>query len=99
MTLGFVARAMRKGLTLAGEPSSLRGSPCGNVHLELNVDLYAGIGDNANDNHVVRYHVASIDVAYAPKVGDVLVHPDGTFKLDRMIDDHGVVRQFRVVAA
>ena len=93
-------RAVQRGLAILGEPSSLDGTPCGSVHIARNVDLYAGIMDNANDNHVVRADVASIEVQYAPRVGQTLVHPlHGTFRLSRLADDDGHKRRFIVVAS
>lgn len=97
MALPYVARAMAKGLSLLGEPSLLNGASCGKVNLQRNVDLFAGIGDTADDNPTIRYDVASVGVPYAPKVGDLLAHPDGTFRLDRLVDDNGHVRRFIVV--
>ncbi len=99
MALAYQARAMLRGLAKLGEPSLLAGVDCGNVALERNVDLFAGIGDTANDNHVVRYTVASIAGSYLPKVGQTLTHPDGSFVLDRLTSDNGIVRRFIVVAA
>ena len=105
-----MARAMRAGLTKEGEPSLLRGTPCGNVVLQRQVDLQRGVSTMETDNYVGLVDIASIDAAYAPKVNDLLAHPatydtDGVtpltysnFKLDRLIHDNGVVRQFIVVA-
>lgn len=106
---------MLAGLVVHGEPSLLAGTPCGHVLLQRDVDLFAGIGDTANDNHVVRFDVASmaarpehVDMllgescgvtpsTYSPKVGQELQHPDGTFRLDRLLRDNGFVRKFIVV--
>ena len=97
MALGYIARALAKGLAKLGEPSLLGGVDCGNVNLQRDVIEYAGIGDTANDNPVVRQDVVSIEVQFNPQVGQVLVHPDGTFKLDRLIRDNRYTRQFVVV--
>lgn len=99
MALGYQARAMLRGLAKLGGPSLLAGVDCGNVALERNVDEFAGIGNTADDNSVNRYTVASIGVLYGPKVGQTLVHPEGAFRLDRMIEDNSVVRRFIVVVA
>ena len=99
MALGIFARAEALGLAKLGEPSSLDGLPCGNVHLEHGVELYAGVLDNADDNHVVRHVVAKILSTYNPKVGAVLVHPDGRFLLDRRVETSGYAQRFVVVAA
>jgi hypothetical protein len=116
MPAAYKVRAMLAGLTLLGEPSSLAGVDCGHATIQRNAQLFAGIGDTADDNHVVRYIVASLaataagadillglsegtTTGYDPKVGQTLVHPDGTFKLDRLLDDNGIVRRFIVAAA
>lgn len=96
--LGFQARAMLKGLAKHGEPSLLAGSPCGKVAIERNVTEDAGIGDTADDNPIVRVIVATFDASYAPRVGQTLVHPtEGTFRLDRLHTDSGVIRRYVVV--
>ena len=97
MTLAYVGRAMLRGLAKFGEPSTLAGSDCGRVAIERNVTVFAGIGDTAEDNPVVRYTVATISSEFSPRVGQTLVHPDGTFTLDRLVDDNGAVRRFIVV--
>lgn len=107
---------MLAGLTVQGEPSLLAGTPCGHALVQRDVDLFAAIGDTANDNHVVRYDTASVAAkpeyvdtllgescgttpsTYNPKVGDLLQHPDGTFRLDRLVADNSFVRKFIVVA-
>lgn len=99
MALAYQARALLRGLAKFGEPSTLAGLDCGKVALERDVDLYAGIGDTADDNPVVRYTVASIACEFSPRVGQALSHPDGDFVLDRLIGDNGVIRRFIVAAA
>lgn len=71
MALAYKARAMLAGLAVHGEPSLLAGTPCGPALLQRDVDLFAGIGDTANDNHVVRYDIAS--VAAKPEYVDTLL--------------------------
>lgn len=99
MALGFIARAMTAGLAKLGEASSLNGVSCGNVSVQRDVTIDAGIGDNALDNPVLRFDTASILASYDPKVGQTLVHPDGTFKLDRLVEDNRYVRRFIIVGA
>jgi hypothetical protein len=77
----------------------LGGTDAGHVAIERNVFEFAGIGNTADDNSAVRHTIASIDVEHEPRVGQTLVHPDGTFVLDRKIEDNGVVARFIVVAA
>lgn len=97
MTLGYMARAVRAGLAKHGEPALLRGVSCGNAPLIRQADIYAGIGDTADDNPVVRFDITTIDVQYNPAVGDTFDHPDGDFKLDRLVVDNGYTRTFIVV--
>lgn len=97
MAKAYVARAMRAGLSKEGEPSLLRGVSCGNVAIQRQVEVEVGSADRAYDNYVGRFDVVLIDVQYAPKVGDLLEHPDGNFTLDRLVRDNGVTAQFIVV--
>lgn len=98
MALAYVARAMQRGLAILGEASLLDGVDCGHVNLQRGVLLFAGIGDTADDNPVVRYDTATISCDYSPRVGQALVHPDGTFRLDRLVSDSRYTRRFVVVA-
>lgn len=97
MTSGIFARASQRVLDKLGEDALLRGEPAGKVNVEHNVELNAGMLGTAEDNYVLRYSVATISGTYAPKVGDLLDHPDGSFKLDRRIDDNGYLQRFIVV--
>lgn len=99
MALGFVSRAVARGLAVLGEPSTLNGTPCGKVNIERDLDVNAGRLDNADDASIVRKDVATILSQYNPRVGQTLVHPDGTFKLDRRLDRNGYSERFIVVAA
>lgn len=94
--LGYKARAMAAGLAKFGEPSLLAGVSCGVVSIERNVEVFAGIGDTANDNATVRRTVVTILRQYNPVVGQTLVHPDGTFVLDRLLADDGYKRRYVV---
>lgn len=96
MNTGIFARAAAAGLAKLGGASLLQGAACGNVNLEYGVELFAGSLGTANDNHVVRRDVATILKSYGPKVGQTLVHPDGTFLLERLLNDDGTVRRFVV---
>ncbi|GEM_PF-2235111 len=97
MALGYIARALAKGLAKLGEPSLLDGLDCGNVNLQRDVIEYAGIGDTAHDNPVVRQDMVTIGREFEPRVGQALQHPDGTFRLDRLVQDNRYTRQFIVV--
>ena len=97
MALGYVARAVKAGLAKLGEASSLDGLACGNVVLQRDVVIDAGIGDTALDNPVNRFDMATIDADYDPRVGQLLVHPDGSFRLDRLVEDNRHARRFVIV--
>ena len=93
-------RAVQRGLAVLGgrEASLLDGAPCGSVAIARGVEVYAAIMDQANDNHVVRADVATIETQYAPKVNSLLWHPvDGWFRLTRLAADNGYSRRFVVV--
>ncbi len=94
-----MARLARLGLSVVGEPSTLSGVACGNVNLQRGVELERGLSSMAEDNYVARVDVATIDTVHAPAVGQTLVHPEGSFVLDRLLADNGATRQFIVVAA
>lgn len=94
-----VGFALRRGLKLKGEPASLRGAPAGHVHVARDVNVFAGLGDVADDNPVVRFSIATISNEFAPKVGDLLEHPDGDWRLDRLYSDNGYTTAFVVVPA
>lgn len=50
-------------------------------------------------DYLLGLPVPTTTSAYRPRVGQSLVHPDGTFRLDRLLDDNGVVRRFIVTGA
>lgn len=93
-------RAVQRGLAVLGgrEASLLDGTPCGSVAVARGVEVYAGLLDQANDNHVVRADIATIETQYSPKVNGVLQHPtEGWFRLMRLAADNGHARRFVVV--
>ena len=63
------------------------------------VDEFPGLGDTALDNPIVNERVAAIDSAYAPRVGDTLVHPDGEFHLERRLTNNGFIERFLISEA
>lgn len=97
MALGIFARAAAAGLAKLGEPSSLGGQPCGNVNVERNVEVFASMLGNAEDNYVVRRDIATILAEFSPTVGAVLTHPDGVFSLERLLDSDGYRRRYVVL--
>lgn len=91
-------RAFAKGLAVLGEPCLLDGVPVGNAEIARNVQMFAGLLDQANDNHIVRADVASIAAEFNPRVDQVLQHPThGRFQLTRLIVDDAIERRFIAV--
>lgn len=91
-------RAFDKGLAILGEPSLLDGVPCGHAEVRRDVQMFAGLFDQANDNHVVRADTASIKAVHNPRVDQVLTHPSqGRYRLTRLLVDDGVERRFIAV--
>lgn len=88
-----VFQTMSKGLlAVLGEESFLRGTvPC-LVNIEHGVQVVG-----SEDNVVVEHDVATIGIEYAPKIGDTLLHPDGSYKLDVLFSDNGVNREFILI--
>lgn len=100
--LDLFAKATKDALSLLGEGSFLRGEPC-QVHIEHGVEL-AGMNtdyETAREarNIVYTRSVAQIDATAAPKTGDLLVHPDGQFKLDVKLEDSGAFSRWALVKA
>jgi hypothetical protein len=88
------ARAADALLDKLGKPSTLRGVSCGNANVQYDLTLDPAVSAYSEDNPVVRFTVASIRSTYTPRPGDTLVHPDGSFKLDRRIRDNGRIARF-----
>lgn len=99
MSLGFMARASKRVLVKYGQDALLRGAPAGKVAVIRDLELAPGRLDDANDNHAASILVGVIDSVHSPKVGDLLSHPEGDFRLDRKIEDTGYVRHFILVPA
>ena len=99
MNLGYQARASTRVLRLYGKDALLRGAPAGKVALLRDVDEAPGRLDDANDNHVATITVAVVSSEASPRVGDLLEHPDGNFRLDRKLEDTGYLRHFVAVPA
>lgn len=98
MALGFLTRAVKAGLAKLGEASLLDGVDVGKVALERGVEVSVGDAGRADDNYIVDADVVMI-FGQSAVIGQTLVHPDGTFKLSRLVEDNGYSRSFIVVAA
>lgn len=88
-----VFQRMTQGiLSVLGEDSLLRGAvPC-RVNIENGVQV---VGND--ESLVVEKDVATFDIALDPKVGDTLVHPNGSYKLDALFSDNGYSRRFILI--
>lgn len=88
-----VFQRMTKGiLAVLGEDSLLRGTVSCRVNIENGVQV---VGHD--DNVVVEKDVATIDIEFNPKVGDLLTGPNGSFKLDALFSDNGYSRRFILI--
>lgn len=88
-----VFKRMTKGVLAAlGEDSLLRGSVECRVNVEHGVQTVG-----MDETTIVERSVATIDSDHTPKVGDVLVHPDGTYKLDALFTDNGSSKRFILI--
>lgn len=79
-------------LALLGEDAVLRGIVSCRVNIEHGVQM-EGYGDDM----VVERSVATIQKSCNPARGDTLAHPDGTFKLDSIVNDNGHTVRFVVL--
>lgn len=96
MSLPVFQRAASKILARLGEVSSLQGVSIGPVNLERDVEVFAGNPSTSDDNPVIRVIVATMPRSADPRAEQVLVHPDGSFTLDRLLDDNGYNVRFVV---
>jgi hypothetical protein len=88
-----VFKSAAKGiLAVMGQDSFLRSTVGCRVNIEYGVQEQ-GEYDEAR----LLRTVASIDAALLPRSGDDLVHPDGNFKLDRRLQDSGVIERWVVI--
>jgi hypothetical protein len=96
MAISAFSRAARRVLARLGEDSFLRGAPAGKVDIEHGVQFTGYDGGYATAHGDVAYvrSVATILSSYNPKVGDALVHPDGGFVLDVLVDEDGYSRRY-----
>jgi len=62
------------------------------VNIEHGVQ-FTGVGDEG----VFERSVATIGNTMNPQVGDVLTHPDGTFKLDGKLGNNGYSSRYIVI--
>lgn len=101
-----VFQRMTKGvLAILGEDSFLRGSvPC-RVNIEHGVQITGPDGLTVLERSVATIPMVTetvvngiaSQISVNPKVGDVLTHPEGTFKLDVETADNGTSRRFVVL--
>lgn len=84
-------RAAQRVRDRLGVPSTLNGTDAGNVHIAQGV---AVVQQNSAGSVNVLKNVATIGRSYEPKPGDVLVHPDGTFTLDQILETNGCNDRF-----
>jgi hypothetical protein len=84
------ARMTKGVLAVLGEDSFLRGETIPyKVNVEHGVDV-----EGFNDNVIVQRSIATIPVEANPKTGEMLAHPDGTYRLEVLHEDNGHSRSF-----
>lgn len=87
--LDAFTRASQSILRLLGQDAFLRGEGPYRINIEHGVQV---VGD---DNQFVGDRsVATIPDSLAPKTGDTLQHPDGTYRLDGIYQRNGVNTRF-----
>lgn len=93
MTRAIFQRMSNTVLALMGEDCTLRG----NVPCRANIEH--GVQVTGEDGlMVLERSVATIGAEHEPKVGDVLTHPDGTYRLDVQMGNNGFNKRFMLVA-
>lgn len=97
MAKAVFQRALKKGLSVLGEPATLNGLACGPVNLQQGEVMVAGIRTNADDNPLVTRDIASFDPTVTIVPGMVLVHPDGAFKIDALLDSNPYRKRYVVM--
>lgn len=91
--LSAFQRAGKSILAVLGQDAFLRGemTPV-RINIEHGVDVY-------NDGQLVgQKDVATIPIEAQPRIGDRLVHPDGTYTLDNLYQDNGVNKRYVLLA-
>lgn len=90
--LAVFQRMTKSALAVLGEDAFLRDSePC-RVNIEHGVQV-----TGPDDLTVLERSVATIPIEADPKVGDVLTHPEGRFKLDVETANNGASKRFIVL--
>lgn len=96
--LDLFNQAAKDALALLGEGSLLRGTVSCQVDIEHGVQLEGFDFSVSQERYVTMPRsVATIESIHNPRVGDALVHPDGNFKLDVLVEDTGDTKRFVVV--
>lgn len=94
MTAALFARMAQNLLTVFGQEAFLRqGEPC-LVNIEHGVQMVG-----PDEMTVVHKSVATIAQTMDPKVGDLLTHPDGVFRLDSERASNGHSKRFVLLPA
>lgn len=90
--LAVFQRMTKTVLAALGEDSFLRSSePC-------RVNIEHGVQTTGPDGLVVvEQSIATIDADMQPRVGDMLVHPDGHYRLDVETTNNGHSKRFIVL--
>lgn len=93
--IGAFQRASASILAVLGQDAFFRGEPTPH---KVNIEHGVSVTDDAGDM-IGQRDIATIPTAAEPRKGDVFVHPDGTYKIDRLFQDNGANKRYIVVAA
>ena len=84
------ARSMAGLLNVLGEQAFLRGIGC-------QVNIERGVSVTEDDGAVFTRDIATIHAAMSPKRGDLLAHPEGNYRLDRLYAHSSATVRYIVV--
>jgi hypothetical protein len=84
-------RASASILSILGQDAFFRGETTPHkVNIEHNVQV------TDDEQMISQRDVATIPLAAMPKKGDVFVHPDGTYFVDKLYQDNGANKRYIV---
>lgn len=89
MPIGAFERASQSILAVLGKDAFLRGEPT-----PYKVNIEHGVDTVNDDQMIAQRDVGTFPLAANPKIGDIVVHPDGTYQIDNLYQDNGVNKRY-----
>lgn len=89
MAIAAFSRMTATVLTILGEGALLRGTVACRVNIEHGVQVTGEDGMT-----VLERSIATLPSAVNPKVGDALMHPEGSYRLDVQTANNGHSKRF-----